>query len=544
MEKPMSADFGSFGGRTAEIAHRLVRCASVTGTDGEAGFACILAGMLREHHYFAANPENLRLIGSHGSPQASSVVALVRGAGTRCLVLAGHYDVVSIANFGGLANLAFDPEPLTKALIEELAKGQQGPAQRRALADLQSRSFVPGRGMLDMKSGLAAGISVLERFADIPEREGNLLFVATPDEENRSRGMRSLRDVLPQLAKEWGLELAGGINLDATDDYGDGTKGRSMYFGSVGKYSPFAYVVGQGTHAGYPFEGVSTHLIGAEILKAVEINSELVDEAHGEIAPPPVCLEARDFRESYDVTTPDRSWISFNWLSHRRKPDELLGEFRALVSDALERALAHRQAQAIRYLGEAPEDRPGRVFTVAELKAKVLDGNPAAAGRFDQLAADLLTEENPLVVSRRLVALLVDEAGLEGPFVVIGFASLFYPHVHADAPVFRETVRMAAGRAAARNQTSIAIREFFPGISDMSFFGHQPDGAELAVVHANTPSADLCDAPPPDARSFPVVNIGPWGRDCHQKLERVHASYAFDVLPDIVFEVTQAVLQG
>ena len=539
----MTADFAELSGRTAEIARRLVRSGSVTGTDGEAGFALVLAAVLREHRYFSAHPENLRLVGSHGSPRASSVAALVRGRGYRCVVLAGHYDVVSIANFGTLANLAFDPGPLAKALIDELAQAMPGIAQERALADLRSGGFIPGRGMLDMKSGLAAGISVLERFADTTEREGSLLFIATPDEENRSRGMRSLRDALPQLAREWDLDLVGGINLDATDDYGDGAKGRSMYFGSVGKYSPFAYIVGQGTHAGYPFEGISTHLIGAEILRAIEINSSLVDEAHGEVAPPPVCLEARDFRESYDVTTPDRSWITFNWLSHRRRPDELLGEFRTLVSGALQRALDHRQAQAARYHGEAPAPRDGRVITVAELKARVLGADADAAGRFDQLAADLRTEESPLVVSHRLVRHLVDEAVLEGPAIVIGFASLFYPHVHADDDVFRQTVRSAAVLAAERHQTSIGVREFFPGISDMSFFGQRPNAAELTVVHANTPSADMCDTPSADAMLFPTVNIGPWGRDCHQKLERVHAGYAFNVLPDVVFDVAVAVLK-
>jgi arginine utilization protein RocB len=355
--------------------------------------------------------------------------------------------------------------------------------------------------------------------------------------------MRSLRDALPRLAGEWELDLAGGINLDATDDYGDGTTGRSMYFGSVGKYSPFAYVVGQGTHAGYPFEGVSTHLIGAEILRAIEVNSDLVDEAHGEVAPPPVCLEARDFRQSYDVTTPGRSWISFNWLSHRRTPEELLGEFRTLVSNALQSALDHHRAKAIRYLGKEPEARHGRVFTVAELKECVLQADADAARRFEQQAADLLNEENPLTVSHRLVRYLVDQAGLEGPAVVIGFASLFYPHVHSGDPVFRETVRAAADRAAARHQTSIAVREFFPGISDMSFFGQRPHGTDLAVVQTNTPSIDLCDTPPSEAISFPVVNIGPWGRDCHQKLERVHAGYAFEVLPEVVLEVALAILR-
>jgi arginine utilization protein RocB len=52
------------------------------------------------------------------------------------------------------------------------------------------------------------------------------------------------------------------------------------------------------------------------------------------------------------------------------------------------------------------------------------------------------------------------------------------------------------------------------------------------------------DRAPADALSFPCVNIGPWGREYHQKLERVHAPYAFDVLPDLVHAVARAILDS
>ena len=58
------------------------------------------------------------------------------------------------------------------------------------------RSFLPGRGLLDMKSGIAAGIAVVEAFAADPARRGNLLFAATPDEEDRSVGMRAAAELL------------------------------------------------------------------------------------------------------------------------------------------------------------------------------------------------------------------------------------------------------------------------------------------------------------------------------------------------------------
>ncbi|GAA4021292.1 hypothetical protein GCM10022631_39260 [Deinococcus rubellus] len=41
----------------------------------------------------------------------------------------------------------------------------------------------------------------------------------------------------------------------------------------------------------------------------------------------------------------------------------------------------------------------------------------------------------------------------------------------------------------------------------------------------------------------PVVNAGPWGRDYHQRGERVYAPYAFGVLPHLVMEIARARLE-
>jgi arginine utilization protein RocB len=531
--------------RARQHAYRFVGWPSITGSRGEAEFAQHLAGYLRGLPAFAGKADAVRLIESHGNPPTHNVAALVRGSGRKCIVLAGHFDVVTTDNYRGLKDLAFDPDRLAAALVGELSASQRNERETLALQDLRSGAFVPGRGMHDMKSGLAAGLAAVERFAALPSPEGNLLFVATPDEENRSRGMRSFRDALPALAADWDLDISGGLNLDSSDDFGDGSYGQRMFFGTVGKYSPFAYVVGKGTHAGYPYDGISAHLIGAEILRAIEKNGELADAAFGETAPAPVCLEARDFRQIYDVTTPETAWLSFNWLSHRRSPEELFSQFRELVIAAAGRALGLETSRASAYLGSDQPRKDAAVLTVADVLAMAEGrGGAAFSARHAERIEALAREDNPLVISQSLIRSLVDEAGIEGPAVVIGFASLFYPHTHVDegAP-FRQIVAERSTAVAARHGTTIRAAEFFGGISDMSFFAHRADRNATRLIAANTLSPDLVDAAPDTALSFPVVNIGPWGRDLHQKLERVAAHYAFEVLPDILFEVARGLLE-
>ena len=535
--------------RVRDLSLLMTRWPSVTGSPDEAAFSGRLRALLAGLPPFRRHPDRLFAVASHGEPMTESVAALVRGSGRRTVVLAGHFDTVSIANYGSLAPLACDPEPLREVLLAELRGRSRNPAEAQALADLESGDFIPGRGLLDMKSGLAAGIAVLERFAGLDDAEGNLLFVATPDEENRSRGMRSLRDALPEIARRFDLDIVGGINLDSSSCLRDGEEGRAVYLGSIGKFAPFAFVVGRPTHAGYPFDGVSAHRIGAEIVRAMDTVPELADEAFGEHAPPPVCLEARDLRDGYDVTTPDRVWLSFNWLTHSRSAAELLSEFRAVVTGALNAALATQDAHAARYRGAQKRKTEGTVLAYADLLERVRErGGEAALGRLRQLDEAVSGGGDPLKASRKIVAAAATEAGIEGPAVIVGFSSLHYPLVHLDRDGeagrrMRDRLAGVMADVAARHGTGIRFKQIFAGISDMSFLGHRPATGETALLAANTPSAAFTDRAPDGLLAFPSVNIGPWGRDYHQKWERVHAPYTFGVLPDLVFEAALACLK-
>lgn len=526
--------------RARDLSLLMTRWPSVTGTPDEADFSERLRALLAETPYFRQHPDQLFTVDSHGAPLTRNVVALVRGKGRRTVVLAGHFDTVSIANYGTLAALACDPEPLTQALVKELRSRPLNGAESRALQDFESGDFIAGRGLLDMKSGLAAGIAALERFAALEVPEGNILFVATPDEENRSRGMRSLRNALPDIARRFDLDIVGGINLDASSCERDGEEGRAVYLGSIGKFAPFAFVIGRPTHAGYPFNGTSAHRISAEIVRAMDTVPELSDDAFGERSPPPVCLEARDIRDGYDVTTPDRVWLSFNWLTHRRSATDILGEFRTLVTGALKTALETQDAHQARYRNRAGASTEGTVLTYAELLERLKIRGGDALERLAALDRALSGGNDPLKVSREIVAAAATEAGVEGPAVIIGFGSLHYPLVHlecAGAGDRQARLQRVMADIAERHGTSIKFKQIFAGISDMSFFGHRPEAGEAGLLAANTPSAAFTDDAPEGLLAFPTINIGPWGRDYHQKWERVHAPYTFAVLPDLVYEV-------
>lgn len=550
--QPGDNSLGPEAARVTELALRLVSWRSETGTPGEAEFTSRVVGLLSEIPYFRDHPDDIRLVDSHGSPLTRSVVAIVRGRGDRALALAGHFDTVSTENYHDLRDLSCDSLALRKALIADLSGRARSAQEDRALEDLQSGDFLPGRGMLDMKSGVAAGIACLERFAATPDRQGNLVLLLTPDEERESRGMRSLRDALPALARDLGITIAAAVNMDVTSDQGQGEQGRAAYAGTIGKLLPFALVIGLSSHASYPYEGVSALAMAGGILARFEGNAALADHDARDISPPPICLEARDLRDGYEVTTPERFWLAFNWLYHAMDADGLFARFRAEVTAGAVEAVNRFGNEAARFdrmtgkVSGATVPQP-RIVTFAELKARA-----AAAGA--GFAADYAAEErrlsdidNPLVISRCLTEWLVDRARLTGPAIVVGFAGLHYPASGLDpADPADQALRLAIEAARADICTtpdrSLIWKPHFQGISDMSFLGQAATGSD--VVAQNTPISRLIDTPPADALRFPAVNIGPWGREFHQRLERVHAPYAFAVLPDLVSRIAHHFLNG
>ena len=546
--------------RVRALAITMVRLPSVTGTEGETTFAASLRAILAEQPYFRQHPEHLWIEPTQDDPHPrSNLFALVRGEGARTLLLTGHYDVVSVENYGALRPWAFDPEALLPRLADDLRANGRGDADARALADLEGGDFLPGRGLLDMKSGVAAGIAVIERFAAQERRIGTMLLVATPDEEGNSHGMRSAVRHLPAIAEHWGLDLAAAINLDAAVDQGDGDEGRAVFLGSVGKYLPAVLLVGRPTHAGAPFDGVNANLLAAELTRRVECNPLAGDSAPiaGEAAPPPVSLYQSDNRTRYDVTTPPTAWCVFNLLTYSRSPAEALDAVRTQAVLALDDALAALQDRAAQYAAlanlpvAAPRWAPA-VLSVAELRGRAFQ-REGARERFAALAAQLSADAqlDTIALSRLLMEALVSESGLEGPAAIVGFAALPYPRAslgegEADERLRAIVARHAAEVGAAFGQP-IRLRPFFPGISDMSFLAGRDDGAAVETLTANTPAFGSrlhFDYGIAARLRLPAVNIGPWGRDYHQRAERLHAPYAFSVLPELLWRVAGEVLDA
>jgi len=41
---------------------------------------------------------------------------------------------------------------------------------------------------------------------------------------------------------------------------------------------------------------------------------------------------------------------------------------------------------------------------------------------------------------------------------------------------------------------------------------------------------------------LPAINVGPWGRDYHQRTERVYMPYAFSGVPELIWRIVDDLL--
>ena len=417
--------------RARELTDILVGWPSVTGTADEAIFPSKLAELLLKTPYFQNHPGDLLVASIPGDPLGrSNLLALVRGEGRRTVLLTGHFDVVPEDNYGDLAGLARAPDALRAGLIERLQRTGTNP---QALADLQSGRFVPGRGMLDMKSGLAAGLCALEAFAANPS-VGNVLFVTTPDEEDRSTGMRAAADMLPAFLRDRGLDPVLAINLDATCDEDAGETGRIVAMGCLGKLLLSAMVIGKEAHAAYPFAGVNAAYLAAELLIEIECAPALAELSGAELAAPPTVLGAKDGKTLYNVTTPGETWLFWNVLVHRRTAAEVLAIARRSAEAAIARGsrrMRERAGAIGQTLTAADAWSRATVLSFVELFERARKMDPAFEATF-RTEAERLAGEAALDLperSRRLTRLAWETSGLEGPAIVLGFASMTYPAI-------------------------------------------------------------------------------------------------------------------
>ncbi|MCW2922420.1 MAG: amino acid degradation protein [Thermoleophilia bacterium] len=512
----------------------LVGWDSVTRTDGEARFAQLLADRLRALPWFADRPEQVSL--GAIDHERSWVSALYRAADAAdTIVLMSHFDTVDTADYGSREPLAFDPIRLTAAYADR--PDDLGPD---AAADAASGDYLFGRGAMDMKAGLALHMALIER-ATAEQWPINLVLLAVPDEEVNSTGMRAAVEGLRDLAHEHDLRYVLFLNSEPTFPAYPGDPTRYVYSGSIGKIMPSVLCYGRETHAGTPMSGLTSSFIASHVTQAMEFSDAFRETVHGETTPVPVTLDQHDRRDGYSTQTPFRTSALYNVFVMSQSADDVMDRFEQVVRDAADRCEQRYRSVCERDGVEPIGDL--RVMRYADLEVHAVESlgqDTVEALRAAAIAegSDDLREQSLRIVEALLVA--CQELT---PAIVLLFAPPYYPAVNStDDALVRACIARVQEQSRDRFDVEVVQSHYFNGISDLSYvsFSGGLDGS--ATYECNTPGFGATYSIPFAAMAeldAPVLNVGPFGKDPHQRTERLHVHSAFTQLPDLLADLVQ-----
>ncbi|MBM7609465.1 arginine utilization protein RocB [Lysinibacillus composti] len=534
----------------------LVNIESIVNTTGETTIAQSLFKTISSLQYFSSNPESVVLEKTTDDDQERyNVMAFVKGKkgkSNRTIILMGHIDTVGIDDFNQLKEHACFPDDLMEAL-----KNEELPTS--AKEHLESGDWLFGRGVLDMKSGVASNLYLLKYYSEHPEElDGNIVLLAECDEEDGSHGVLSALKVLKKWKKEHGFEYIAAINSDFVSPRFEGDENRYIYKGTVGKLLPSFFITGAETHVGSAFEGLDPNFIAAELTKQINYNTELSNEAYGETTVPPVSLKQTDLKPSYTVQTALSAYVYYNFFIHSWSPKDVLAKLKEQAMIAFNNALTTFEERYRNYSeisGEPFVSIPWkpRVFTYEEMEHLLCEENgDEFIVHMNEFKQSLLKKSE--LDTRMFAARVVEEAWKwmkdKSPAIILFYSSLYSPRIELTGKTDDELKLInALDQAVETIQPEyphpIVTRNFFPYISDMSFMALSDDEDGINAVSKNNPGwgtkhyvefQDIRDI------NVPVVNIGPYGLDAHKKLERMEMKYSLEIVPNITNQVIQNLL--
>lgn len=534
-----------------ELTIKLCQIPSVSG-DAEAENACaraIYEELLKVQPH-SNNTFTVEEIDCEGDAlKRKAVLGLLRAGErtARTILLTGHFDVVDTQDCGVLSKLAFDPEGYTAEIGHH-------PISNDARQDLESGNWLFGRGVMDMKAGLAIFIETIKKLALDPELNINLAFLAVPDEESNSAGMRGAMKAFMAMIEREGLEMIAALTGEPcfwTSKTEKQPALRPYYTGTTGKIMPMFLAVGLEAHVNDYYRGVSAALIAANVVREVEGNPELIDGRGADVLPPPACLSLEVRRRVYSVTLPQRAVCYFNVLTTSKTPAEILQWCLRAAKRAGLATSAQMITSAVSYSAHGGHARIPSSIKVMTVK-NVIDALVLKLGSHEAVhqAMKTFVDSLPSDIDARELSVssaewLVAKAEILGPAIIVGFVPPYYPQrlnhrKNEDERKLRriiEDISHEAGVLAGDGATYMT--EVFGGITDLSFLGFEGEREDLEALADNTPAwGDAYWLPMEEllALDIPIANMGPAGRDAHKWTERLELKYSFEIIPNLLLK--------
>lgn len=523
--------------RILEILKELIAFKSVSCTKVEQEPAKWFADFFKNMPYFKEHPELTGLYEIENDPYGRLIpYAVLLGKKKDTVVMSGHFDVVSTEDYGKAEEYAYQ---FNNGKLEEALK--DFPLNDQQRADLESGEWFWGRGVADMKGGLAIHAALFEKYAEEALNgtlEGSILFMPVPDEESYSVGMRMGSKIIQEMGKKYGLNYKLYICPEPTVDV-DGAL--TMSLGSVGKVMPAIIVQGKKGHAGHCYGGFSALGIISDIYQRTNGSLEFCDVYEDEATVPPTWAYMRDLKKGYDVSIPHRACGYFTAFTFDSTPEDVANKLKRIATEAFVNQVnkIDNEYQGFKKINKAERKDHLHydpcVMTFQELCEMLKEKDAAGFKKaYDEayekaIASVNSGEGNFPSATLDVMEAILDYSDIQYPITVIGFAPPYYPPVHSDKVEGKEGFGTKAFKFVSELSEKecgqkVIYENYFMGISDLSY-GAITAPFDYAKYSLNTPlwgdSYNL-DFEAMDYNKLPGVIYGPIGREYHTFIERVN----------------------
>ncbi|PAB58668.1 M20/M25/M40 family metallo-hydrolase [Anaeromicrobium sediminis] len=517
---------------------------------GETNCARKIYEYYTELDYFKKYPDRVKMLKTVDDfVDRHSTYAYVKGTkgnSNRTIILLGHIDTVGVDDFGHIKEYAFSPDKLPELLMNM-------DISEEVREDILSGEYMFGRGALDMKSGVAGHMHLIKYFSEHPEElNGNIIAYAECDEEDGSHGVLTGLKEFKMLKEKEGFEYIACINADYSTGYNIGDVNRYVYFGSIGKLLPSFYVVGKEAHVGQAYSALDPNLIVAELTRLIELNTDLCDEAQGEITIPPMSLKQSDFKEGYTVQTALAAYAYYNFFTHSMSPADVIKVCREKAVEAFDNVIKYTNESYKKYCHmsnieyrELPWKTRVKTWEEFYDELEKDHGEKFRKHIFD--FAKELNEKEPTLDLRIFSVKVIEEAWKwssdKSPSIIVFFGSVFSARIEMTGKTEKErelldSVNNSIKKVQEHCENPIKVRMFYPYISDSSFMALSDDVETIETLGKNMPSWKtkyFYDVNEVLEINVPVVNIGTFGKDGHMITERVHMKYTFENVPNMTY---------
>lgn len=525
----------------------------ISGTESENLTTVKVYEQLSRMEYFKKNSGDLKQIKLEKDPcNRHFVAALLKGTtkSRKTIVLLAHTDIVDIEEYGHLKHLAFNPIEFTKR-VKELKLDSE------ALADFESGEWLFGRGVNDMKLGVALNIELLREYSMQKDFNGNILFLGVPGEESNSEGMLGAVKYLEKLQREDGYELTSLLLPEPYGFKSSEDQTRYMHIGACGKIMPMFFFVGKETHAAEPYDGLDPLLLASEVNRLISLNTEFCETSRGAVTPPPICLRLMDLKGLYSVQTPLYAASYYNVITLNRTSAEILEMLKELCSKAADNVTAMIEESCNSYektygLKIYRHKTKLRVVTYRELYESIRNSYGA---EFDTYLEGKVREWEKQGLDNQtktinIVKEIYERYPDKDPMIIIAFEPPYYPGVYPDENSLNMKKLIKVMDSIIEQGQSLfgetfEKEDYYMGISDLSYTGLRDDSG-IGLVYENMPGAGRIYELPVDSLKqldIPGVVIGPYGKDAHKYTERLNIPFSIGVLPDVYEYAIKSLLE-